>query len=93
MATLIECPTCKQQVSSNAATCPNCGEIIRKHKCRSVKGGFISLIAGILLCVILCVIGNSNSDGVSVPFCVYLGVLCLIGGIISSCICFTSTMK
>lgn len=28
MAQLIKCPTCGKQVSNNAATCPNCGEII-----------------------------------------------------------------
>ena len=28
MATLIKCPTCGKQVSSNAATCPGCGEVI-----------------------------------------------------------------
>lgn len=28
MAERIQCPTCKSRVSSNAATCPLCGEVI-----------------------------------------------------------------
>lgn len=28
MAELIQCPTCKNNVSSNTATCPHCGEVI-----------------------------------------------------------------
>ena len=92
MANLIECPACKQQVSSNAGTCPHCGEPIRKNKCRSVKGGFISIAAGLILCILMCAISQS-SDGVSVPPGVYLGFIFLIAGIVGACICFTSPTK
>ena len=32
MATLTKCPTCKQAVSSAAATCPHCGELLHVSK-------------------------------------------------------------
>ena len=32
MATLTNCPTCKQPVSSTAATCPHCGEVLNATK-------------------------------------------------------------
>ena len=32
MAKLITCPTCKQMVSSGAATCPHCGEVLNPAK-------------------------------------------------------------
>ena len=32
MATLTNCPTCGKQVSSKAATCPNCGEVLHHSK-------------------------------------------------------------
>jgi len=92
MADLIECPACKKTVSSAADSCPHCGQPIRKRKCRSVKGGFISIIAGLLLCIIMFMVSESP-DGVSVPPGVYLGVIFLIAGIVSACICFTSPSR
>ena len=89
MSKLIECPTCKQPVSSGAATCPHCGEAIRKNKCRSVKGGFISLGAGILLCIALFAVGGA-ADSLAVG---QLGLLMLIFGIVGACICFTSPSR
>ena len=92
MSELINCPACQRQVSASAAVCPGCGEPIRKNKCRSKKGGFISLIVGLLLCI-LCFAFSSSPDGVSVPPGVYLGVILFIAGIVSACICFTSPAK
>ena len=92
MAKLIECPACKQQISSSAGTCPHCGEPIRKFECRSVKGGFISIAAGLLLCILMCMISESP-DGISVPPGIYLGFIFLIAGIVSACICFTAPSR
>ena len=92
MSKLIECPTCKQQVSASAPTCPHCGEPIRQGKCRSKKWGFILLFSDILLCVVFCALSKSP-DGISVPPGVYLGVILLIAGIVGGCICFTSPSK
>ena len=51
MANLIECPTCKQQISSGAASCPHCGEIIPPPaKIRRIR--IIGAIAGVLLIVV-----------------------------------------
>lgn len=92
MSKLIECPTCQRQISASASVCPGCGEPIRKNKCRSKKGGIISLLAGFLLCI-LCFASSSSPDGVSVSPGVYLGVILFIAGIVSACICFTSPAK
>ena len=32
MAELIKCPVCGKSVSSGAASCPNCGEVIHRQK-------------------------------------------------------------
>jgi hypothetical protein len=31
-ATMIECPTCNQKVSTSAQSCPSCGAVLRKPK-------------------------------------------------------------
>ena len=90
MANLIECPTCKQQISSNAASCPHCGEIIRKNKCRSKKGGFISLGVGLALCIAFGIIGNHVDESLAL---FKWGVFLLILGVVGACICFTSPSK
>ncbi len=90
MAKLIECPTCKQQISSGAASCPHCGEPIRAGKCRSKKGGFISLGVGLALCLAFFIIGGCTEEGL-----VFFkwGVLLLILGGVGACICFTPPSK
>ena len=93
MSKLIECPTCKQQVSSGAASCPHCGETIRKNKPRSVVGGFVSLGLGIVLCVVLCALSSGTPDDPTIPVTAYIGVMLLIFGIVGACICFTSPSK
>ena len=87
MANLIQCPTCSKEISSNASSCPFCGEPIRKHKCRSVKGGIISFLIGLLLCIITCSLAREDIAIFK------LGFLFLILGIVGSCICFTSPTK
>ena len=89
MSKLINCPTCGQQVSSGAATCPHCGEAIRKNKPRSIAGGFISLGAGILLCIVFFAIGGATESLDVGRF----GLLLLIFGIAGACVCFTSPSK
>ena len=93
MANLIECPTCKQQISSNAASCPHCGEPIRAGKCRSKKGGFISLGAGLgiaAVCIAIC----PRDDGSDLfRTMVSVAIMALILGGVGACICFTSPLK
>lgn len=67
MAELIQCPTCKNNVSSNAATCPHCGEVINSRMTK--PAGAINLkdpvhLAGVILAglmvlgVIVAIIAN-----------------------------------
>jgi uncharacterized paraquat-inducible protein A len=58
MATLIECPTCKKQVSSEAATCPNCGHVLHRQ---NAPNSFnltdpVHLIAVVLFLVIAAIV-------------------------------------
>ena len=59
---LINCPVCQKAVSSNASTCPHCGERIKKGKCRSLKGGFVFLALGVLSMVLLSAYANKETD-------------------------------
>ena len=72
MAELIQCPTCKNNVSSNAATCPHCGEVINSRMTK--PAGAINLkdpvhLAGVILAglmvlgVIVAIIANIVADG------------------------------
>lgn len=52
MAKLVKCPTCGREVSSNAAHCPGCGEVINDKMAK--PAGAINLkdpvhLAGVIL--------------------------------------------
>lgn len=49
MAELIECPTCKKQVSSNAEACPNCGELLVQRG----KLGWITITCLVLIVLLI----------------------------------------
>ena len=86
MAHLIKCPVCENSVSSNASTCPHCGEKIRMNKCRSVKGGFISLLifaAGVAITYF----GTPNDRCTAATV---IGVLIAIIALASVMVCFTT---
>jgi len=55
---LRKCKECGQQISTKAATCPNCGSVLKKK-----TGCFTWLVAGFFIFVIIGVIGSlSNSS-------------------------------
>lgn len=93
MSNLEVCPDCGHEVSKSAVCCPLCGAK-RKAKCRSKKGGFISLsvaVAGYILCDIGKLIALKN--GVEQSFLMPIGVVVIIGGLIAAAICFTAPAK
>ena len=91
MSELIECPTCKQQVSSAAVSCPHCGEPLeppkKKSKLRFVFAGIGGLfcLLGIAFiakgCEMMSISGDSSiSTSYTTPAAVLLcvGVFCAI---------------
>jgi hypothetical protein len=50
--TLIPCPTCSKEISSQASTCPNCGHPVAQgttHQPRTSRSGVIGLLIVLLL--------------------------------------------
>ena len=78
MANLIECPTCKKQISSNAATCPNCGEFIpRKRKWYHYVPVFFGLIPLVAVAA-LCCDGSAGNNPIMIFILLAIGIF-LIG--------------
>ena len=56
MAKLIKCPVCGRDVSSGAASCPNCGEVIhRQHAPNSFNLADPVHLIGVLALIILAI--------------------------------------
>ena len=71
---LISCPECKNEVSSQAESCPKCGYVVKKSQkeTKSGSGCGIGCLAIIAIIVILGIIGSfldsdSNSSNSSTP--------------------------
>tara|TARA_R110001592_G_C12994718_1_gene735361 strand:- start:141 stop:593 length:453 start_codon:yes stop_codon:yes gene_type:complete len=61
---LIKCPECKQQISSEAESCPNCGYSGKKKKgcgCLPIIGGI--LLGIIVLFIIFSIMTSDDSNG------------------------------
>lgn len=84
---LINCPVCQKAVSSNASTCPNCGERIKKGKCRSLKGGIVFLVLGVLSMLLLSAYANQETNFK------YLLAFFAVISFTATVVCFTSPMQ
>lgn len=60
MATLIHCQTCGEKISSNARSCPHCGELSKKPSSLPYKINAI-FWSGVLLIAIISTVANLNS--------------------------------
>ena len=92
MSNLDVCPDCGHEVSKSALCCPNCGAR-RKNKCRSKKGGFISLALIPVFFIIGGFCQQFSPDGVTIATGARVAVVCIIGCLTAAAICFTAPAK
>ena len=92
MSNLEVCPDCGHEVSKSALCCPNCGAK-RKAKCRSKKGGFISLALIPVFSIIGGFFQRFSPDGVTITPGTRIAVVCIIGCLTAAAICFTAPSK
>jgi len=49
MGMLLLCPVCNNDVSSDAVTCPNCGQPLAASATENLAGGFVQGVKWVLL--------------------------------------------